>query len=162
ILLCTQTLQFGRAREQKPQRSIFSLRDLITDVGVALGQGDGRTIHWQIGVSANLNISADHEQLFRVLMNLGRNALEAMTAEASGRIAVSAAALSNCVVIDFSDNGPGIPEVARDRLFQPFKSTTKSSGTGLGLAIARDLVEAHGGTLVLHRTGEAGTTFRIE
>ncbi len=162
ISLCTQTLQFGKAREQKPQRSAFSLRDLVADVGVALGQGDGRSIPWKIDIAPGLTISADHEQLFRVLMNLGRNALEAMPPDSGGTIAVSAAALSNCVVIDFNDSGPGIPEAARDRLFQPFKSTTKSSGTGLGLAIARDLVEAHGGTLVLHRTGEAGTTFRIE
>ena len=162
ISLCTQTLQFGKAREQKPQRSVFSLSELLADVGVAPGLGDERLIQWDIRMPVELNISADHEQLFRVFMNLGRNALEAITAEAGDTIFISAASLANCVVIEFSDNGPGIPETAQDSLFQPFKATTKSSGTGLGLAIARDLIEAHGGVLVLHRTGEAGTTFRIE
>jgi len=162
IQLCTQTLQFGKAHEQKPRRTMFSLRDLVTDVGVALGLGKESSVVWDNNVPNGLGISADHEQLFRVFMNLGRNAIEAIDDAKGGTISLSAATLANCVVIDFSDNGPGVPEAARDQLFQAFKSSTKSSGTGLGLAIARDLIEAHGGILVLHRTSEIGTTFRIE
>jgi signal transduction histidine kinase len=162
ILLCTQTLQFGKAHEQKPHRSMFSLRDLVSDVGTALGLGNDSIVVWENRVPGGLNISADHEQLFRVFMNLGRNAVEAIGDNSEGTIALSAATLANCVVVDFSDNGPGVPEAAQSRLFQAFKSSTKPSGTGLGLAIARDLVEAHGGLLTLHRTGESGATFRIE
>lgn len=162
IQLCTQTLQFGRAHEQKPQRTTFSLRDLVSDVGVALGLGKESLVVWENNAPAGFNISADQEQLFRVFMNLGRNAVEAIGEDKSGLVALSAASLANCVVIDFSDNGPGVPEAAQTRLFQAFKSSTKPTGTGLGLAIARDLVEAHGDLLALHRTSDSGTTFRIE
>lgn len=162
IELCTHTLQFGRAREQKPQRSVFILRDLIDDVGVALGLGDDSVPLFENKVAAGLTISADQEQLFRVFMNLGRNAMEALVRRPDGRICVTGAPLGSSVVLEFFDSGPGIPEDARDKLFQPFAGTTKSSGTGLGLAIARDLIDGHGGTLVLHRSDSNGTTFRID
>jgi len=162
IWLCSQSLQFGRVREQKPQRSVFVLHDLVNDVGVALGLGAGTAPGWDNETPVGLRISADQEQLFRVLMNLGRNAMEALGTAADGRISIEAAALGSSVVIEFSDNGPGIPEDARANLFKPFSGTTKSSGTGLGLTIAKDLVEGHGGTMGVHRSDESGTTFRIE
>ena len=65
------------------------------------------------------------------------------------------------LLVDIADNGPGIPEEGRGRLFQPFQFSTRRDGTGLGLTIARDLVQAHGGTLTLQRTGSGGSTFRM-
>lgn len=162
IELCTQTLQFGRVREQEPRRSVFVLRELIDDVGVALGLGDDSTPRFDNKIPNGLKISADQEQLFRVFMNLGRNAIEALSGRPDGRICVTGAPLGSSVVLEFYNSGPGIPDNARDKLFQPFSGTTKSSGTGLGLAIARDLVEGHGGTLALHRSDKSGTTFRID
>ena len=63
-------------------------------------------------------------------------------------------------VIQVTDNGPGVAEAARHRLFEPY-FTTKSSGTGLGLAICRRLVEAHGGAIRLLHSGPAGTAFEV-
>jgi signal transduction histidine kinase len=65
------------------------------------------------------------------------------------------------VVIDIADNGPGIPSAVRERLFQPFSGSTRSGGSGLGLAISRELIQAHGGELVLVSSGEKGTHFRL-
>ena len=65
------------------------------------------------------------------------------------------------ISITIKDDGPGIPNAVRPRLFQPF-NTGRPGGTGLGLAIARDLVEAHGGQLRLVESGPEGTIFRID
>jgi signal transduction histidine kinase len=64
------------------------------------------------------------------------------------------------VVIEVSDTGPGIPDRARERLFEAFQSTARSGGTGLGLVIAADLVRAHGGEIKLVE-GTIGATFRL-
>jgi signal transduction histidine kinase len=66
------------------------------------------------------------------------------------------------VLIDVADNGPGIPESIRARLFQPFAGSARQGGSGLGLAIARDLARAHGGDIELVCTGADGTRFRID
>ncbi len=162
IWLCTQSLQFGRVREQKPQRIVFSLSDLADDVGDALGLGEATTPQWGNEIPRGLRVSADHEQMFRVLINLGRNAAEALGDQTGGRITITGAVLGESLMLEFSDNGPGLPAASRENLFKPFSGTTKSSGTGLGLVIAKDLIEGHGGTIELHRSDDSGTTFRLE
>jgi signal transduction histidine kinase len=91
-----------------------------------------------------------------------RNAGEALRGNAAGRIRVTAARDGRRVAVDVSDNGPGIPEKVRERLFQPFAGTARPGRTGLGLVISRDLARAHGGDLSLVSTGPAGTIFRVE
>ena len=59
------------------------------------------------------------------------------------------------------DTGPGLPQKARDNLFQPFRGGVRQGGSGLGLVIAAELVKGHGGTLALEETGPRGSTFRI-
>ncbi len=92
------------------------------------------------------------------MLNLVRNAVEALGA-GPGEIRVTAAREGSGGVIDVSDNGPGIPDAVRSRLFQPFAGSSR--GSGLGLAIARDLARAHGGDITLLSTGATGTHFRI-
>jgi signal transduction histidine kinase len=102
-------------------------------------------------------VRADRIQLFRVLVNLLKNAAEA--GARSGRITAQHASPS--VVIELTDNGPGLPDAVRAELFRPFAGSGRRGGTGLGLAIARDLMVAHGGGIELVATGETGTTFRL-
>ena len=80
----------------------------------------------------------------------------------SGWIRISASRRDRRVRIDISDNGPGIPASAHEKLFQPFATAARSGGSGLGLASARDLARAHCGDIVLVSTGEEGTVLRIE
>ena len=61
-----------------------------------------------------------------------------------------------------ADNGPGLPDKARERLFQPFAGSVRRGGTGLGLVIARDILRAHRGDITLLETGPDGTTFRLD
>src|SRR3546814_20865226 len=78
--------------------------------------------------------SSDLEQLFRVMVNIGRNALDA----GARRIEVTAAVRVGWISLAVKDDGPGIPAKARERLFQPFVGSGKADGNGLGLAIARE------------------------
>ena len=64
--------------------------------------------------------------------------------------------------VDVSDSGGGMPEKARENLFQPFAGSTRSGGTGLGLAIVRELVKSHGGDIALVESSDQGTRFRLK
>lgn len=92
-----------------------------------------------------------------MLLNLGRNAVDAMNG--GGRLAVAATGADHVTRVTVRDNGPGLPAKAREHLFEAFAGGARPGGTGLGLAIARELVNAHGGDLVLIATGAEGTTF---
>jgi signal transduction histidine kinase len=167
ISLCESTLRFGRAEEAPPRRELTPLRALIADVGDGLGLPQEDGIAWTVDVDDGLNIDADRDQLYRVLSNLCRNALQALEQQDAGQdvsrghIRVSGARNGSRVTIDVCDNGPGMPERARAHLFQAFQGSARRGGTGLGLAVAHELVSAHGGSIRLLDT-DHGTQFRIE
>ncbi|HEX5958867.1 MAG TPA: HAMP domain-containing sensor histidine kinase [Hyphomicrobiaceae bacterium] len=164
INLCESTLRFGRAEEAPPRREPIALRALVSDVGDGLGLPREDGIAWTIDVASDIYVDADRDQLYRVLSNLCRNALQALEQQEGddqGHIRVSGTRNGDCVVIDVHDNGPGVPEKARAHLFQAFQGAARQGGTGLGLAVAHELVTAHGGSIRLVEVG-AGTQFRIE
>ena len=106
-------------------------------------------------------VMVDQVQIQQVLINLIRNAIEAMRDSERRELVVRAAPDENATVtVEVSDTGPGIPEEIGERLFKPFV-TTKSSGMGIGLSISRRIVEAHGGELSMVRNGPDGVTFRF-
>jgi signal transduction histidine kinase len=156
--LCSKTLDYARDEPPPPQRQRFPLRSLIEDVGAdpSLADGGGLTLHNK--VEEGIEVDADREQLFRVLVNLARNALEA----GASQLHVSARVEGGCVSIAVGDNGPGLPEKARENLFQPFISSARAGGTGLGLAIACEIMRAHGGDISLVKTSQKGTVFRLD
>jgi signal transduction histidine kinase len=164
ISLCESTLRFGRAEESPPRRERMPLRVLVADVGEGLGLPRDDGIAWTVDVDARLLIDADRDQLYRVLSNLCRNALQALEQQEGsqgGQIRVSALRNGSRVTIDVHDNGPGVPEKARVHLFQAFQGSARKGGTGLGLAVAHELVTAHGGSIRLLEAPR-GTQFRIE
>ncbi len=101
---------------------------------------------------------ADEGQLRQVFLNLLRNAREAMPA--GGTLRVASRSLADAVEVTISDSGGGIPKEVQERLFEPFFST-KSGGTGLGLALAKQILEAHGGSIACTSTASEGTTFLL-
>ena len=162
IALCDSTLKFGRAEEAPPRRELFALQSLINDVGEGLSLPREGSIDWTIEISQSLRVDADRDQLFRVLSNLCRNALQALEQQepAKGHIRVTAKRDGKSVTIAVTDDGPGVPEKARTHLFQAFQGSARKGGTGLGLAVAHELVTAHGGTIRLRDT-EKGESFEI-
>jgi two-component system, LuxR family, sensor kinase FixL len=105
-------------------------------------------------------IVADKIQIQQVLLNLLRNAAEAIAGQSARMIAVAADLAEDAVKISVSDNGPGIAEGVRERLFQPFVST-KETGMGVGLSICDTIIKAHDGRIWAEDNPEGGTTFRI-
>ncbi|MBS7540385.1 HAMP domain-containing histidine kinase [Ancylobacter lacus] len=167
IAYCEHTLAYGRAQEPPPQRRRVELAPLVSEVRDQLGLGteEGAGIGWVASVERGLEVDADPDQLFRVLLNLSRNAVEAMTARgpadpARDQLRITGRREGATVVIEVADTGPGVPARAREHLFKPFQSSTRRGGTGLGLAIAGELMRAHGGEVTLV-PGTIGATFRI-
>ncbi len=102
----------------------------------------------------------DSNRLERVVANLVSNACEAVSPD-SGRIVISTTGNRSCLKIGVWDNGPGIPPMIQDSVFQPFVSYGKTEGSGLGLAIAKKIVEDHGGEIYLDARSGTGTLFKI-
>ena len=168
ISLCVQTLKYGRAEEALPRREKFLLALLVDEVIESIAVDASNRIVLYNNVPPNLSIDADRDQLFRILTNLMRNAAQALEQRDSegpnlteGVITLKAWREGAVVTMSVTDNGPGIPEHVRGRLFEAFQSAARPGGTGLGLTIAADLVRAHGGQLWLTSTGPEGTSFMM-
>lgn len=165
IAFCQSTLSYGAVREAPPERKTIKVDELIEEVHEALGLGLDVPIRWIVSVERGLTMQADHDQMFRVIVNLARNAMQALEARgqrdpARDQIRITGRRESGVVVIEISDTGPGVSERARSHLYQAFQGSTRSGGAGLGLAIAAELVRAHGGDIKLV-PGTIGATFSI-
>ena len=147
-------------RRHRPAGSWCSLRALVEEVGDWLGLPREGAIDWTIDMDYGLRVDADRDQLFRVLSNLCRNALQAIELREpiKGHIQISAQRNEQRVTIEVCDDGPGVPEKARAHLFQAFQGSARKGGTGLGLAVAHELITAHGGTIRL-RDSASGAVF---
>lgn len=158
-------LAYGRTQEAPPSRRRVRLSMLVDDVIGLLGVDASPGIEFANSVHPDLEIDADAEQLFRVLSNLGRNAVQAMAGDKDAalvrRLTIAAERTGTVCRVTVSDTGPGLPKKARENLFAAFRGSARSGGTGLGLAIANELVRAHGGTLELVESIGGSTVFAI-
>ncbi|PTV95729.1 signal transduction histidine kinase [Rhodobacter aestuarii] len=163
VNLCETTLAFGRAEEPPPKLAPVDLGALVAEVIEGeQAPASAAQVDFVTDVPEGLMIRADQEQLYRVLSNLARNARQAIEAtNQPGTIEFGAGQSAEGWWIRVQDTGPGLPEKARERLFQPFSGGVKKGGTGLGLAISAELVRGHGGRLDLVRTDATGTEFRL-
>lgn len=162
VSLCESTLAFGKAEEPSPQLREVNLAALAEEVAEGEGMAADSVVTCLIEVPEKLNVRADYEQLFRVLANLLRNARQAIEATGKeGSIEISAGETASDWWIRVGDTGPGLPERAREHLFEAFQGGARKGGTGLGLAIASELIRGHGGRLELARSDQDGTEFVI-
>jgi signal transduction histidine kinase len=165
IAFCQSTLSYGQVREPAPDRRALPVEPLIEEVRETLGLGPESAVRFIAAVDRNLRVDADPDQLFRVVLNLARNALQALEGRAPNdpgrdQLRVTGRREGAVVMIEVSDTGPGVSDKARAHLFEAFQGSTRPGGSGLGLAIAAELVRAHGGEIRLV-DGTIGATFRI-
>jgi signal transduction histidine kinase len=154
-------LRFARREEFQLEPTDVSLlvRTTVEELRARLDEVE---VHVEVDAGDGVTVRADREKLRQVLINLIENAMDAL-GEATGprRLAVDVGRVNGTATICLSDNGPGVPQDALPRLFEPFFSL-KTTGTGLGLAIARRTVEAHGGRIEASGMPGTGLTLRLE
>lgn len=145
------------------ERRVESITKLVEEASaLALVGVKDRGIRVQFKFDPHIDlVLADRVQIQQVLLNLIRNAMDAMEESRVRDLAVSVAPEGQGQVrVSVADTGPGIaPEVA-EHLFQPF-ITTKAQGMGVGLSISRTIIEAHGGRIWAERNANGGTTFHF-
>ena len=163
VRLAQNVMAYGKSEEPRPDPSRVPLAAAagaaaedagLTSDGVALA----------LEADPALMVRADPEQLDRILVNVFKNAREAIEAagRATGRVALAAETTTDgAALVRITDDGPGVPERLRERLFQPFAGSGRPDGAGLGLAIARELARAHGGELALVESGPGGSVFEL-
>jgi PAS domain S-box-containing protein len=156
--MCTAIVASGRASQAQIHPMRFLLVDLVEDLQatIAPDRDDDPGIVTQDGAACTLD--ADYDQLYRLLMNLARNAFAA----GAGEVRIEPAAdtvPADTVRVTICDNGPGLPDSVKDRLFD--EKSERPGGSGLGLSIAAEIATRHGGQLALVETGPAGTCFAL-
>jgi two-component system sensor kinase FixL len=135
--------------------------DGVIDEAVALMAIDSADVALRRRVGPNLPaVVIDRIEVQQVLINLMRNAVEAMGESPRRELTLSAEAAERMVRVGVADTGPGLPPLVAERLFQPFVST-KEDGMGVGLSICRTIVESQGGRIWATANPEGGTTFHF-
>jgi signal transduction histidine kinase len=165
IAFCQSTLSYGRAQEAAPDRRMIPIEPVVVEVRETAGLANDASIRWITAIERGLAADADPDQLFRVMLNLVRNAAQALESNpnsdrSSMQIRVSGRREGAVAILEVSDTGPGMPQKTREHLFEAFQTSGRPGGSGLGLAIAAELVRAHGGNIQLVE-GTIGATFRI-
>lgn len=148
-------------RVPEPDKKLFDVADLMNRIRVLYSSLDkSESIDLTLDIKEpDLKIFADKNLVSQVLINLMRNALEAINGKQEGKISIVAGLDSHqhpeiCVI----DNGPGIPEENIDEIFVPF-FTTRQSGSGIGLSISRQIMRVHGGNLTVRSSPGKETVF---
>jgi two-component system sensor histidine kinase PilS (NtrC family) len=143
------------ARDSVLERSDVDVRAMLLELASGIERRDGIELSIDVG---HLHAFVDARQIRQLVLNLTRNAVEAVSSANCdpAHVSIAAAIVDRQLEIVVEDDGPGIDERIRDRLFQAF-ATNKQGGTGLGLAVCRRICEAHAGTIVATARAPSGT-----
>ncbi|RTM10838.1 MAG: GHKL domain-containing protein, partial [Bradyrhizobiaceae bacterium] len=145
------------------EKRVESLSKMIEEAG-ALGLAGAREQNVQLRFSLDPDadlVLADRVQIQQVLVNLFRNALEAMAQSPRRELVVANNRVADDMIeVEVSDTGPGFQDDVIPNLFQTF-FTTKETGMGVGLSISRSIIEAHGGRMWAENNASGGATFRF-
>jgi signal transduction histidine kinase len=162
VRLAENVLAYGKTEEAAPVKVAVSLGPAALAAAEDAGlSSDGVPLAYELEVG--VSVEADPEQLHRILVNLFRNARQAIeaTGRPGGRIRLSGEIYDRNAHLRIIDNGPGLPERARERLFQAFAGSGRPGGAGLGLAISQELARAQGGDLELLESSAEGAVFQL-
>lgn len=147
-----------------PSRELFSVSEFIQRIVILCSAEDNfNSVKIDMsGVDEDLKLYADSNLLGQVMINIVKNAIQALAGRPDAAISVVAYKTENDrTVFVIKDNGPGIPEDLMKQIFVPF-FTTKKQGSGIGLSLARQIMRAHGGSIRVHSVPDKETRFTIE
>jgi PAS domain S-box-containing protein len=156
LLMSRQTLSAGRSSTPAPDYQRFLLLDVVDELRNSLGVEAGRDAVSLRDDAGDTILDADFDQIYRILLNLSRNAFDA----GAKTITISCKRREDALSIIVADDGPGLPQDMVDQLFDE-KLRSHSGKTGLGLMISQELAQNHGGALRLRSTSAQGTTFEL-
>lgn len=161
--LCTNCLIYGHLKESDPKKTQVNVAQAIADVLEAT-VNHNTEVDVRVDVNADLSVMSDPDYLYRILLNLVRNAYQAIERKSDSEktLVIRSFIENDTLVFHVIDAGDGISPEAQEELFKPFKGNPKSGGSGLGLPIARDLSKALGGTVELLKSDETGTVFSVK
>jgi two-component system nitrogen regulation sensor histidine kinase NtrY len=147
----------------KPKMTTVRLLDLIEKVAQLMKNEIKKTkIDFQYECSSEyLTIQADVEMIEQVLINLLKNAIEALAETDHPKLTLTGRYVENSVKIEVTDNGPGIIKEAREHIFVPFY-TTKRTGSGIGLSLSRQIMQMHNGSLSVESEPDVKTVFTMK
>lgn len=152
-----QTLSAGRSSTPPPQYERFLLIDIVEEVRNSLGVEPESGQISLPDADAGTILDADFDQIYRIFLNLNRNAFDA----GSQAIKLSCEHQGAELVITIADDGPGLPQQIVDQLFEEKLRSSGEGNTGLGLIISKELAQNHNGDLRLRETGPQGTAFEL-
>ena len=143
-------------------RQVVPLARLVTEASaLAFVSTDSQSLEFDVRIGAEDRVLVDRVQIQQVLLNLIRNAMEAMHQTRFGRLTIVAVRREpGFIEVIVSDSGPGLSAEVAERLFEPFVST-KSTGMGVGLSISRTIIEAHEGRIWADGSPMGGTSFHF-
>ena len=150
----------ARGETERRRESLSKLIEEASALALVGAKEHGVRVRFDLDPAADL-VLVDRVQIQQVVLNLIRNAIDAMEGAAKRELAVSVRpAADNMALVSIADTGPGISQEIADRLFQPF-ITTKPTGMGVGLSISRTIIEAHGGQIWVEAGEGGGALFRF-
>jgi signal transduction histidine kinase len=148
------------AKLPAPENEKLIMNEVVTSTHDLFRKREDMDIHLRVPID-EIYVFADKNHIIRVLTNLIKNAIQAIPLGRRGRIEIILFKNNERAVVKVTDNGCGIPDSMKDKVFYP-NFTTKNSGTGLGLAIVRDIIDSCNGNIYFHTAENKGTEFYIE
>jgi len=158
-LIASEFSNFANISRAEP--IVFSLTDMSKSIHDLFKDHEEYSIDLFQMTDDKLDVYADKNQIMRVLTNLVKNAIQSIPPDRKGKIRLYVYKKDTHAVIKISDNGIGIPDDLKDKIFKPY-FTTKGAGTGLGLVISKNIIEAAHGTIQFETEADKGTDFYVE
>jgi two-component system nitrogen regulation sensor histidine kinase NtrY len=158
-LIASEFSNFANISRAEP--IVFSINEMSKSVHDLFKDNSEHKFNLFQMTDDSLDVFADKNQVMRVLTNLVKNAMQSIPPERSGEVGMCIYKKDNKAIVKISDNGVGIPDDLKDKIFKPY-FTTKGAGTGLGLVISKNIIEAANGTIYFETEANKGTDFYVE
>jgi signal transduction histidine kinase len=158
-LIASEFSNFANISRAEPV--VFSMKAMTASVYDLFKDNEEHALNYFPMTDDSLEVFADKNQVMRVITNLVKNALQSIPPERKGAVSIYVYQKDDKAVVKISDNGVGIPDELKDKIFKPY-FTTKGAGTGLGLVISKNIIEAANGTISFETEAGKGTDFYVE